>query len=147
MSGQARVYRAARQQYDTWRIDREDAMSQDAVAMVRAYYRAYEQKDRAAMERLLAADFHFTSPRDNRIDRAAYFARCWPHGQDIASFALDDIVPSGDKVFVTYDARRENGIGFRSCEVHSFRGGRIVAVDVYFGWDLPHAAAEGGFVA
>lgn len=44
----------------------------DAVAIDRAAYEAYVAKDRAAIERLIADDFHFTSPLDNRIDRATY---------------------------------------------------------------------------
>jgi hypothetical protein len=28
--------------------------------------------------RPLIADFHFTSPLDNRLDRETYFRRCWP---------------------------------------------------------------------
>jgi len=39
----------------------------DAVAVVRAAYEAYVTKDRAAIERLIADDFHFTSPLDNRL--------------------------------------------------------------------------------
>jgi hypothetical protein len=31
------------------------------------------RKDRAAIEKLIAEDFHFTGPLDNRIDRATYF--------------------------------------------------------------------------
>jgi len=121
-------------------------MPKDEVAMVRAYYRAYVEKDRPAIEALLAANFRFTSPRDNRIDRALYFERCWPYGLDITSFDLDHIVLHGNRVFVTYDARRENGTGFRGCEIHTIGDGRIDSVDVYFGWDLPHPAAEGGFL-
>jgi ketosteroid isomerase-like protein len=35
------------------------------------YYRAFERHDRAFMEANLAADFTFTSPFDDRIDRTA----------------------------------------------------------------------------
>jgi ketosteroid isomerase-like protein len=51
----------------------------DDEAIVRAVFAAYAAKDRAAIERLIAPDFHFTSPLDNRIDRATYFKRCWPN--------------------------------------------------------------------
>jgi ketosteroid isomerase-like protein len=47
------------------------------AAIARAAYRAYVTKDRAALEALLADDFHFTSPLDNRLDRDTYFRRCW----------------------------------------------------------------------
>ena len=39
------------------------------VAIARAAYEAYVTKDRAALDSLLAEDFHFTSPLDNRLDR------------------------------------------------------------------------------
>ena len=46
-----------------------------SVAIARAAYEAYVTKDRAALEALLAKDFHFTSPLDNRLDRETYFRR------------------------------------------------------------------------
>jgi len=61
-------------------------MQQDSVAIARASYQAYVDKDRAAIEALIAPDFHFTSPLDNRIDRATYFARCWPNSATLAGF-------------------------------------------------------------
>src|SRR6185295_14695159 len=48
------------------------------AAIARAAYEAYVTKDRAAIEALIADDFHFTSPLDNRLDRETYFRRCWP---------------------------------------------------------------------
>jgi hypothetical protein len=45
---------------------------------IRAYYRAYEAKDRNALEGLLTPDFRFSSPLDDRIDRGTYLVRCWP---------------------------------------------------------------------
>ncbi len=36
-------------------------------------YDAYVRKDRTAIEALIAADFHFTGPLDNRLDRSTYF--------------------------------------------------------------------------
>ena len=39
------------------------------TAIARAAYQAYVTKDRAAIEELIAEDFHFTSPLDNRLDR------------------------------------------------------------------------------
>jgi ketosteroid isomerase-like protein len=40
-------------------------MQDDVVAIARAGYRAYVDKDRAAIEALIADDFRFTSPLDN----------------------------------------------------------------------------------
>lgn len=52
-------------------------MPDDPGEVARASYRAYVDKDRDAIEALIAPDFHFTSPLDNRLDRDAYLARCW----------------------------------------------------------------------
>ncbi len=51
----------------------------ESVEVAKRRYLAYVDKDRAAMERLIAEDFHFTSPLDNRINRKTYFERCWPN--------------------------------------------------------------------
>jgi hypothetical protein len=50
-------------------------MQYDPCEVARASYLAYVNKDRAAIDKLIADDFHFTSPIDNHIDRATYFAR------------------------------------------------------------------------
>jgi hypothetical protein len=43
--------------------------------LVRRYFRAYEAKDRKAIESLLTEDFTFSSPLDARIDRAGHRRR------------------------------------------------------------------------
>jgi ketosteroid isomerase-like protein len=121
-------------------------MADDIAAIARASYAAYVAKDRAGMEALIAADFHFTSPLDNRIDRATYFARCWPNGARIESFAFIHLVCDGERVFVTYEGRGTDGRAFRNTEIMTIRGGQIVDVEVYFGWGLPHKAPPGGFL-
>ena len=85
------------------------AKADDIVAIARAAYEAYVTKDRAAIEKLIAADFHFTSPLDNQIDRATYFARCWPNSETIKGFDFINLVPDRDRVFVTYEGRDANG--------------------------------------
>ena len=42
-------------------------MTNDAVAIARAAYAAYVAKDRAAIEALIADEFHFTSPLDKGL--------------------------------------------------------------------------------
>ena len=121
-------------------------MSTDITGIARASYQAYVDKDRAAMEALVADDFHFTSPLDNRIDRAAYFDRCWPNNGAIEDFEFIRVVANGDEVVVTYEARNNDGRRFRNTEVLTLRDGRIVEVEVYFGWNSPHEAVPGGFV-
>ena len=105
------------------------------------------KKDRAGIEPLLADDFHFTSPLDNRIDRDTYFTRCWPNSKHIADFDLINVVPEEHKVFVTYVARTNDGRRFRNTEIVTVRGQQITEVEVYFGWSLPHEAPRGKFIA
>ena len=118
----------------------------DPAAVARACYQAYVDNDRAALEMLIAADFHFTSPLDNRLDRAAYFARCWPNGREIAGFTFVRVAAVGNEVFVTYVGETHGGKRFRNTEVLTIRGGQIVEAEVYFGWNVPHAAPDGRFI-
>ena len=120
-------------------------MKNDPTAIARASYEAYARKDRAAIEALIASDFHFTSPLDNRIDRATYFARCWPNSQRIMAFDFINVVPHGEKVLVTYEATNVDGQRFRNTELLTIRGQKITQAEVYFGWSIPHKAPEGGF--
>ena len=68
--------------------------------VVRACFQAYEDKDRNAIENLLADDFHFTTRHNNRIDRRTYFERCWPHCEQMASFSIQRLLMDGDHVWV-----------------------------------------------
>lgn len=120
--------------------------NRDLVATARASYDAYVAKDRAAIEALIADDFHFTSPLDNRIDRKTYFARCWPNSEGTLGFEFIHIVANGNRVFVTYEGRAAGNRVFRNTEVLTIRAGQVVEVEVYFGWSLPHEAPLGGFV-
>jgi hypothetical protein len=124
----------------------KNTRAHDIIAIARAAYEAYVGKNRAAIEKLIAADFHFTSPLDNRIDRATYFARCWPNSEGIDGFKFINLVPDGDRVFVTYESHTKNGERFRNTEIVTVRDGLIVEVEVYFGWSIPHKAKVGGFV-
>lgn len=121
-------------------------MTNDPVAIARASYEAYASKDRAQIEALIADDFHFTSPLDNRIDRATYFARCWPNSETSESFDFINLVADGDRVFVTYEGRSKQGHSSRNTEIVTVREGKITDVEVYFGWSIPHEARPGGFI-
>jgi ketosteroid isomerase-like protein len=115
----------------------------DAVAIARAAYEAYVRNDRAVIEELIAEDFHFTSPLDNRIERATYFKYCWPNSKKIKRFDFINLVKDGDRVFVTYEGHSTYGGVFRNTEIVTVRDGQIVEVEVYFGWSIPHKADPG----
>jgi len=120
-------------------------MNNDPIAVARASYEAYVRKDRTAIEALIAEDFHFTSPLDNRIDRATYFKRCWPNSLRIRTFDYIRLVADDSVVFVTYEGSDVDGGRFRNTEVITVRNAKIVEVEVYFGWSVPHKAPIGGF--
>jgi ketosteroid isomerase-like protein len=122
-------------------------MTTDAKAgIVRACYEAYISKDRATIEALIAEDFHFTSPIDNRLDRATYFDRCWPNSRNIEAFDFIHILSEDDKVFVTYEGRGTDGHRFRNTEILTVKDNQITEAEVYFGWSIPHKAPPGGFI-
>ncbi len=96
--------------------------------------------------RLVSATPAITSALDNRIDRDAYLARCWPNSAMLAGFECVDVAVHGEYVFVVYEAETSTGRRFRNAERLRVRDGRIVAAEVYFGWYVPHPAPDGGFV-
>ena len=120
-------------------------MATDASAIVRASYEAFAAKDRPAIEALIADDFHFSSPLDNRLDRATFFARCWPNSEDIEGFEFINLVAAENRVFVTYEGHGAGGRRFRNTEIVTVRGNQIAEVEVYFGWSIPHPAPVGGY--
>jgi ketosteroid isomerase-like protein len=110
----------------------------------KAIFKAYVDKDRAAVERLITEDFRFTSPLDNALQREAYLRICWPNSKTTKRFDFQRMVESGgDQVFVTYEADTTTGKRFRNTEVLTIRDGRISAVEVYFGWNVPHEVPAG----
>jgi ketosteroid isomerase-like protein len=119
------------------------AMKTSPLAVAHACLQAYVDKDRAAIERLIADDYHFTSPIDNALDRATYFDVCWPNSKALAGFECVYQAEDGDRAFIVYEAHTANGKTFRNSEIYTVRNGQIVATEVYFGWDLPHKVPEG----
>ena len=121
-------------------------MTDSNISIVRKYFQAYADKDRAAIEGTVDQAFRFSSPRDNRIDRATYFRRCWKNSESIVGHRMVHLVADGERVFVTYELAWMTGRVSRNTEIFTLRDGKIVDVEVYFGWSVPHEASEGGFV-
>jgi ketosteroid isomerase-like protein len=121
-------------------------MKDAAISIACRAYQAYVEKDRAAIEAVIGDDFHFTSPRDNRINREVYFDKCWKNSDTITGFNFINLVADGERVFVTYEGQRCDGKPFRNTEIVTVRNSKIVEVEVHFGWSIPHEAPVGGFV-
>jgi len=111
--------------------------------LVRRCFAAYLAKDRAAIEALIAADFSFTSPYDDHIGRAAYFARCWPNADRMRHFRELRLFAQGDEAFILYEAQFEGTGVFRNTEFFRTDGDKITAIEVYFGEPTRDAAQPG----
>lgn len=102
--------------------------------LVRRYFAVYQAADREAMEALLADDFTFTSPWDDRIGRARYFAHCFPHAGSFRFREPMKIFAEGDEAFVRYETEGKPGGAFRNTELFRFDGDRIASIEVFFGF-------------
>jgi len=101
--------------------------------IIRALFAAYLTDNREAVEDVFAADFRFTSPYDDRIDKRTYFERCWRSSNWIEWHELERIFVQGDKAFVTYKCVAKGGKSFRNTEFLEFENDKIKRIDVYFG--------------
>ena len=101
--------------------------------VVRNLFAAYLAEDRDAVEAIFADDFSFTSPFDDRIDKATYFERCWRGSDWIERHELERIAIDGDTALVAYRVVTTEGKSFRNVEIMVFDGEQIRSIDVYFG--------------
>ena len=101
--------------------------------IIRALFAAYLSNDRGGIEDSFTGDFRFTSPYDDRIDKATYFERCWKPSDWIERHDLETIVVEGNQAFVTYRCTARDGKSFRNTEFFCFEGDKIRSIDVYFG--------------
>jgi len=108
--------------------------------LIRAIFAAYRVGDRKQVEAVLADDFRFTSPFDDGIDKATYFARCWKNTDWIARQELERIFVEGDQAFVTYHCLAKDGKSFRNTEFFVFAGDKVQSIHVYFGAAYQHGA-------
>ncbi len=110
--------------------------------LVWACFRAYETKDRQALEDVIGEDYTFTSPIDDAIDRKTYFERCWPNSAHLEKFDIETLLVDGDEVIVRYTATSRDGSKGRNMESFIVRDGKIRSTHVYFGADSAASANE-----
>jgi hypothetical protein len=113
--------------------------SADRIDTIRAIFAAYLSGNRKLVEDALSADFRFTSPYDDNIDKSGYFQRCWKNTDWIERHELERIFVEGDEAFVSYLCVAKGGKRFRNTEFFVFAGDKVKRIDVYFG-----ASFEGG---
>lgn len=113
--------------------DEIDMTARSKADIVRALFAAYRSNDRKTVEDAFTDDFRFTSPYDDRIDKASYFDRCWRNSGWIERHELERILVQGDEAFVTYECVAKGGKSFRNTEFFAFADDKINRIDVYFG--------------
>ena len=102
--------------------------------VVRAAFDAYRAQDLAAAERLLAADFVFTSPQDDHIDRAAFLERCFPTADRFKTQEIVELLSAGQNAaFLMYEYELQTGGRYRNVEYSRTRAGQLVETQVFFG--------------
>lgn len=106
---------------------------QNRSEAIRGYFAAYKSGDRAHLERALAEEFTFTSPYDDGIDKATYFARCWPNRDLIREHVVEWIFEQVDEAFAIYRYKTTDGKEFHNTEFFTFEGDRLKSVQVFFG--------------
>ena len=70
---------------------------------MRELYLAFAAGDREVVDGLLTDEFTLSSPVDVGLDRAGYFARCWPGASQGQQFEFVPLVEAGNEVIVTYE--------------------------------------------
>lgn len=110
--------------------------------MAQRSYEAFAAGDRKFFEQHLAEDFTFSSPLDVGLDRAGYFARCWPGAGQGQKFNFLRFIEHDDEVVVTYEMTKPNGEKGRNTEILRIKDNKIVSVEVYFGWDVASDASD-----
>lgn len=106
----------------------------DDVEVVRALQAAFDAHDAAAADALVADDFTFTSPQDDRIGKAEWMRVCFPTAAHFAGRTMLAVQPLGDDVVAYYEyVVAESGERYRNTEVLTVRDGRVVQTRVFFG--------------
>jgi ketosteroid isomerase-like protein len=107
----------------------------DREATVRGLFAAYLANRKDEVSDMLTEDFTFSSPRDDHIDKATYFERCWPQPPVFRAIHIERVSLEDNEALVRYRAEKLDGGAFRNVEVIRFHGDRIASVEVYFGRD------------
>lgn len=111
------------------------------VEAIERYYRAYRDRDRAALESLLTPDFHFVSRFGEYRDRDSMLDTIWPGVGQAWATGLQ-LFGEGPEFVVVYDHDTVPSVErprMRMAEYLKFRGDRIAEIEVFVGRSLDSA--------
>ena len=115
--------------------------------LIRKWYAAWEKKDWAPLDSMLADNFTFTSANnDDHISKSTFKTRCWESQIDfIADFDLERVATGEDDAFVKYLCHTRNGKSFRNVEYLRIKDGKLQSIECYFGAQssFPSAVSTG----
>lgn len=115
--------------------------------VVRNWYAAWEKKDWAPVDNLLADNFTFSSAAgDDHISKSTFKTRCWETQIDfIGHFDLERVSTGPDDAFVKYLCHTKDGKSFRNVEYLRIRDGKLESIECYFGEQssFPSAVSKG----
>lgn len=115
--------------------------------IIRKWYAAWENKDLATFNELLADNFTFSSAAgDDHISKGTFKTRCWDTQINfIGHFDLERITTGADDAFVKYLCHTKNGKSFRNVEYLRITNGKLESIECYFGAQssFPSAVSTG----
>ena len=103
--------------------------------LIRKWYAAWEKKDWAPLDSMLADNFTFSSANnDDHISKSTFKTRCWESQIDfIAHFDLERVTTGEEDAFVKYLCYTKNGKSFRNVEYLRIKNGKLQSIECYFG--------------
>lgn len=115
--------------------------------IVRKWYAAWENKDLATFNAMLADNFTFSSAAgDDHISKSTFKSQCWDTQVDfIGHFDLERISSGANDAFVKYLCHTRNGKTFQNVEYLRIADGRLQSIECYFGAQssFPSAVSTG----
>ena len=115
--------------------------------LVRKWYAAWEKKDWAPLDAMLADTFTFSSAAgDDHISKSTFKTRCWETQIDyIGHFELERIAAGAEDAFVKYLCHNKDGKSFRNVEYLRIKDGKLQSIECYFGAQssFPSAVSAG----
>jgi ketosteroid isomerase-like protein len=103
--------------------------------LVRKWYGAWEKKDLATFNALLADDFTFTSAAgDDHISKSTFKKQCWDTQAPLIDHVdLERITTGANDAFVKYLGHTTNGKTFHNVEYFRIKNGKLESLECYFG--------------
>ena len=108
-------------------------MRSSAIDTVLAFMQAFREQDRPAAEALMHADFVFTSPQDDHLDRAAWLERCFPTADHFDTPGVTLQIVETDGIVLHRYEYVVQGKTYRNTEATRVVDGAVQEVEVYFG--------------